>query len=67
MLAELVSLKADTQFIPPLKDVGFLAQFLAKCSNNGVSALGFVHKRIWGNPYMWKRDTRVIREPHWED
>ena len=29
MLAELVSLKADTQFIPPLKDVGFLAQFLA--------------------------------------
>ena len=31
--AELVSLKADTQFIPPLKAVRFLAQFLANLSS----------------------------------
>ncbi len=33
VIVELVSLKADTQFIPPLKHVRFLAQFLAKPSD----------------------------------
>lgn len=48
----MVSLKADTQFIPPLNDVEFLAQFLSKkfkSSLGNILVCEKFHERPYGN------------------
>jgi hypothetical protein len=46
----LVSLKADTQFIPPLKDAGFLAQFLSKKFKGSLGNI-LVCEKLHERPY----------------